>query len=87
MTDARIFAKFADGVVVVTRAGKTTRDAAQTVNETFAEDGTRVIGVILNAWEPDNNQRCDYGSYNDAYYGPEKDGTEGDRRWLAQTQS
>ena len=71
MSDARILGKFADGVIVVTRAGRTTRDAAKAVHKRFEEDGTPVIGVILNGWRPDNTRRSDYGSYDDAYYGPE----------------
>jgi Mrp family chromosome partitioning ATPase len=83
ISDARILAKFANGVIMVTRAGRTTRDAAIAVNKRLEEDGTPVIGVILNGWEPDNTQRSEYGSYDDAYYGPEAASPQTRKRWPA----
>lgn len=52
MSDARIFGKLADGVLVVVRARKMTRDAARAIDERLIEDGIPVLGTILNDWGP-----------------------------------
>ncbi len=48
----------AEAEIVVVRAGRTSRDAAVAVREGLAEDGTRVVGIVLprsprppQAWE------------------------------------
>jgi receptor protein-tyrosine kinase len=61
MPDARVLGRLADAVILVTRAGRTTRDAAIAANQRFAEDRTRVLGTILNDW--------DQGSRRGGYYG------------------
>ena len=88
MPDARIVGRLADAVVHVIRAGSTTRDAASATEQRFMEDGTRVLGVILNGWDPRTAPGGYYGysrygkyykSYGGAYgygyghgYGPDK---------------
>jgi len=52
MTDARIISRQADGVVLVARAGATTRDSLLAAKERFDEDRTKIIGSILNDWDP-----------------------------------
>jgi capsular exopolysaccharide synthesis family protein len=52
MTDARIISRQADAVVLVARAGATTRDSLLAAKERFDEDRTRIIGSILNDWDP-----------------------------------
>jgi capsular exopolysaccharide synthesis family protein len=52
ISDARIIARHADGVVLVARAEQTSRDAFLAVRDRFIEDSTRVLGCILNAWDP-----------------------------------
>ena len=47
ISDARVIGRLADAVVLVVRAGKTTRDAALMVKQRFGEDGTPVLGTIL----------------------------------------
>jgi polysaccharide biosynthesis transport protein len=66
--DARLAGHVADGVVLVTRAGQTTRDAAAAANQRFSEDKIRVLGTILNDWDPDKAARYSerYGYYNNA---------------------
>ena len=49
---------------VVVRAGKTTRDAARAAVQKFKQDGTPVLGTILNDWIPGQNG---YG-YDSKYY-------------------
>ena len=63
MTDARVAARLADGVVVVARAGKTTRDAITALTQRFKEDRSRVLGTILNDWNPKRSPRGYYGYY------------------------
>ena len=51
LADARVLGRLADGVILVLRAGQTTRMAAAQACERLAEDGTRIIGTILNSWD------------------------------------
>lgn len=66
MPDARILGRLADAVVLVIRAGKTRRDAALAATQRFAQDGTRLLGTILNDWDPKHSSRSQY--QYDAYY-------------------
>lgn len=63
--DARLLSRLADGVVLVFRAGRTTPEMAQFVYNSLTEDGTRVVGTILNDWKPEQNSR--YGGYYASY--------------------
>jgi polysaccharide biosynthesis transport protein len=56
LADARVLGRLADGVILVVRAGQTTTESARFVNQRFAEDGTRVLGTVLNNWDPQNYQ-------------------------------
>jgi receptor protein-tyrosine kinase len=49
---ARNLARYSDGVVVVLRANYTDRSVVQAAVERFEDDGFRVMGVILNDWNP-----------------------------------
>jgi succinoglycan biosynthesis transport protein ExoP len=60
MTDARVAARLADGVVLVSRAGKTTRDALLAAGDRFLEDRIAIIGTILNDWNPKKAPRGYY---------------------------
>jgi capsular exopolysaccharide synthesis family protein len=64
MPDARVVGRQADAVVMVVRAGQTTRDAAIAARERLAEDGTRMLGTILNDWNPKQSPNGYYGSSN-----------------------
>ena len=59
MPDARILSRRADAVVLVTRAGKTTRDARLVARQHFQEDGTTVLGVVMN--DSDRHSSVNYG--------------------------
>ena len=50
MPDARVLARLADAVVLIARAGQTNRRAMQAAFRRFVEDGTPVLGVVLNGW-------------------------------------
>ena len=67
--DARVLGRMVDRVVLVTRAGKTTRAAAIAARQRFSEDGTKMLGTILNDWNPKRSPGGYYGDYNGHYYG------------------
>ena len=64
LADARILSQHCDTVILVVRAGKTTRDAARAAKQKFVQDGTPILGTILNDWIPGQNG---YG-YDSNYY-------------------
>jgi capsular exopolysaccharide synthesis family protein len=72
ISDARVVGRLADGVILVLKAGQTTRDMALAATQRFAEDGTPVLGTILNQWNP--NSTTGYGYYSDyhQYYSGER---------------
>ena len=61
--DARVLARVAGAVVLVIRAGKTSRDTASAARQRFAEDGTLVIGTILNDWNAKESSGPRYQKY------------------------
>jgi Mrp family chromosome partitioning ATPase len=65
LADARVLGHLADGVVLVIRAGQTTSESALFACQRFAEDGTRVLGTILNSWDPRATGNYGYGGYAD----------------------
>jgi Mrp family chromosome partitioning ATPase len=69
MPDARVIGRLSDAVVLVTRANHTTRDAALAARERFGEDKTRVLGTILNDWDPRLAPNGYYGYYKGYYQG------------------
>jgi uncharacterized protein involved in exopolysaccharide biosynthesis/Mrp family chromosome partitioning ATPase len=73
IVDARVIARHADGVVLVVRAGKTTRDAAVAAQTRLREDGVHVVGTIMNDWNPKHAPGGYYGYYN-GYHGYSKKG-------------
>jgi succinoglycan biosynthesis transport protein ExoP len=66
MTDARVAGRLADGVILVTRAGKTTRDALLAARDRFIEDRIHVLGTILNDFNPKKTLSGYYG-YGGSY--------------------
>ena len=62
--DARILSRAADSAVLVLRASSTTRDEASAAMKCLQEDGTPILGTILNDWDP---QTTGYGSYRSPY--------------------
>jgi len=65
LADARVLGRLADGVILVVRAGQTTTESALLATQRFAEDGTRVLGTVLNSWDPKTSRDYGYGSYSD----------------------
>jgi Mrp family chromosome partitioning ATPase len=76
MSDARVLGRLADAVILVFRAGETTRDSARAARQRFAEDGTPVLGTILNSFDPKAGRHYGYysGYYNHYYGRDRKDG-------------
>jgi len=65
LADARVLGRLADGVILVVRAGQTTTESALFASQRFAEDGTRVLGTVLNSWDPKNSRGYGYGNYRE----------------------
>jgi Mrp family chromosome partitioning ATPase len=48
MADARLLSRSADGVILICRAGETSPEQLGEARQRLADDGTPVIGTILN---------------------------------------
>jgi polysaccharide biosynthesis transport protein len=70
ISDARVLGRLADRVILVVRAGHTTRDSAIAARQRFSEDGTKLLGTILNDWNPKSATNGSYGYYKkpDKFY-------------------
>jgi polysaccharide biosynthesis transport protein len=62
--DARIMARYADQLLLVVRANYTDRRMAQAAVQRLLLDGNRMMGVILNRWNPTQNDMYRYAFYN-----------------------
>jgi capsular exopolysaccharide synthesis family protein len=62
MPDARVFARLADGVVLVVRSAETTKDEAVVAAQRLREDGSCVLGTILNEWDPRKSSQYGYAA-------------------------
>ncbi len=60
MADARILAAQSDGVILVLRAGLTSRDQASNACDLFENDQVPLIGTILNDFNPVREGRSGY---------------------------
>jgi capsular exopolysaccharide synthesis family protein len=67
VSDARLFAKSADAVVLVFRSGSTTRQSAQDAVERLSADGSALFGAILNDWSPSPGRRWYKNRYHYRY--------------------
>lgn len=67
LADARIVAGKADGVILVFRARSTDRDEALTARDLFHQDRVRIIGTILNDFDPLTQGQTNYYSSYYAY--------------------
>jgi succinoglycan biosynthesis transport protein ExoP len=68
VADASAFARWADGVLMVTRGGVSTKQAAKTGREMLEKVGARVVGVVVWGLE-EGPAGGGYGYYYDGYYG------------------
>ena len=62
--DARVIGRMCGGVILVVRAGKTTRDAAVAARLRLKEDGIPVMGTVMNDWNPRMSKGGYYGNYD-----------------------
>lgn len=62
MPDARVLGRLAGAVILVVKSNGTTRETALAAKERLREDGTRVLGTILNQWDPRNTSHYSYGN-------------------------
>ena len=62
--DARIMARYADQLLLVVRANYTDRRMAQAAVQRLLLDGNRMMGVILNRWNPTQSDMYRYAFYN-----------------------
>ncbi len=65
LADARILAGTADGVILVLRASSTDRETAISARDLFQYDQARIMGTILNDFDPLSQGHTDY---YDSYY-------------------
>jgi polysaccharide biosynthesis transport protein len=68
VTDPMVVSRFADGVLVVVRAGVTTRDQAEAVKAACEKAGAKIFGAVLNASSVIEGDQPAYY----AYYGETK---------------
>jgi len=65
LADARILAGVTDGVILVLRSRATDRETAMNARDLFHHDQVRIVGTILNDFDPLSQGRHDY---YDSYY-------------------
>ena len=83
MADARVIARHADGLVMVVRANQTSRDSLRDAIRRFSDDRTRILGAILNDWNPKKSGRYGYYRYYSKYkhyYRPANEDKESEGR-------
>ncbi len=66
--DARVLGRLADGVILVVRSAQTTRETAAAAAQRLMEDGTRVLGTVLNEWDPRKTRYSGGYGYRSYYY-------------------
>jgi Mrp family chromosome partitioning ATPase len=66
VTDPMVVSRFADGILLVARAGITTRDQAQAARAACAKAGAKLFGTVLNAAPvAEGDQPAYYAYYGD----------------------
>lgn len=66
ISDARVLSRIADASILVIRSGRTSQATAQAALQRLVEDGSAVLGTILNDWDPKataSNYAYDYKYY------------------------
>lgn len=67
ISDTRMFAAASDGVIMVIRANWTDRDHILAAHQQLAQDGSVVLGTILNRWDPKRTGTESYARYYREY--------------------
>jgi capsular exopolysaccharide synthesis family protein len=63
VTDPMVVSRFADGMLLVARAGATTRDQVQAAKTVSAKAGATLFGTVLNATSVSEGDQSTYYSY------------------------
>jgi capsular exopolysaccharide synthesis family protein len=66
IADARVLGWLADGVLLVLRSRRTTKEAAVAAYDCLLQDGINVLGAVLNDWNPRASDK--YGAYKPTVY-------------------
>lgn len=66
VTDCAVLAPLTDGILLVARAGSSTREGAAQAVEVLRRSVTRVLGVVLNSVPPTESYGYDYYDYYQA---------------------
>jgi capsular exopolysaccharide synthesis family protein len=64
MADARLLSRVADGVILISRAGETSPEQLGDARQRLVDDGTAVIGTILNGCDLRTEDPAYVNSYN-----------------------
>jgi capsular exopolysaccharide synthesis family protein len=64
MADARLLSRISDGVILISRAGETSPEQLGEARERLADDGTPVIGTILNSCDLRSEDPSSVSHYN-----------------------
>jgi succinoglycan biosynthesis transport protein ExoP len=72
MVDARIFAGYSDAVILILRAGVTTREQAMMARDLFDHDRVAILGTVLNDFNPSKEGRFGYYKSYYAYQQPKQ---------------
>ena len=67
VADARILGRIANGVVLVARAGQTAREAVAAAYDRLTADNARLLGMVLNDWNPRSSSYPYLADYNREY--------------------
>ncbi|TLM80135.1 MAG: polysaccharide biosynthesis tyrosine autokinase [Actinobacteria bacterium] len=67
VSDAAALARWVDGVLMITRAGSSTREATRKAREMLEKAGARLVGCVVWGLEPGGGPNAYGGAY--AYYG------------------
>lgn len=54
LPDARVLGRIADGVILVAKSGATDQDSVKAATARLQQDGTPVLGTVLNHWNPES---------------------------------
>ncbi len=63
LPDARILGQLTDAVILVLRSGVTSLDDARVAGKRLIEDGTNILGTVLNDWSPPTSSGHYYHYY------------------------
>jgi polysaccharide biosynthesis transport protein len=72
MADARLLSRIADGVILICRAGETSPEQLGEARQRLVDDGTPIIGTILNGCDLRTEDPAYVNGYN-AYAGTARD--------------